>query len=208
MIKLLAISGSPIPGSSTEILLQTVAASFVETLQADRPVESSIVQLNDLTFVPCQACGKAPTPEFCFFEDGMTSLYDAVATCDCLLFGSPIYFDAVSAQAKSFIDRCNCLRPADFENVDPDHGFIKLIKKKRPGAIILVGGSAGWFEGARRCIAGFFKWIEVVNGGLVTYCSSDFNLHGTVAGDKEKLSEAGKLGKHLAQLVRENHDQR
>jgi multimeric flavodoxin WrbA len=206
LIELLSLSGSPVPESSTDMLLQRVAESFVVSIGADNQVKTTFVRLNDLKTVPCQACGKAPTPEFCFYEDDITGLYDRIATCDCLLFGSPIYFDAVSGQAKTFIDRCNCLRPADFENADPDHDFIKLVKRKRPGAIILVGGAEGWFEGARRCIAGFFKWIEVVNEGVVTYHSLDFNRTGTVAENKDTLLGADVLGRHLAKKVTENYD--
>jgi multimeric flavodoxin WrbA len=128
----------------------------------------------------------------------MTALYRKVAECDCLVMGSPIHFDTVSSQAKLFIDRCNCIRPADFHHVDPDHYFLKLLERKRPGGIVLVGGEDGWFEGARRSIAGWFKWIEVVNEGVVMYRSIDFTKTGTAADDKTALTEARALGKALA----------
>ena len=85
--------------------------------------------------------------------------FQEVLRCDCLLIGSPIYFDTVSAQLKLFIDRCNCMRPVDFESKDERPNFVKLIERKRPGGMILVGSEGGHYEGARRTIAGFFKWI-------------------------------------------------
>lgn len=201
-IKLLSLSGSPVKGSSTEILLRVVADSLMREMEGGVSVFESFVRLNEIPIMPCQACGMAPTPELCFYEDGMTSVYRQLEECDCLLFGSPIYFDAVSAQAKLFIDRCNCVRPADFDKVDPAHDFIKLIKRKRPGAIVLVGTDNGWFEGARRCIAGFFKWVEVVNEGVVTYQSPDFTRYGTVSDDEGALELARALGRHLADVLK------
>ncbi len=160
------------------------------------------IRLNDLKFIPCQACGRAPTPQYCFYDDDLTRVYESLEKCDCLIFGSPVYFDSVSGQAKMFIDRCNCFRPYDFNNIDPDHDFVKLLKRKRPGAMVLIGGERQWMEGARRVVAGFFKWVEVTNEGLVTYSSTDDRKIGTVAEDSSKLQEADDLGRKLAtQLI-------
>lgn len=164
-------------------------------------VNVGFVKLNDLDLKPCLACGKAPSPEFCFYKDDIYKLYNSVANCNCLLVGSPIYFDSVSAQLKTFIDRCNCLRPPDFDNIDPDHHFINLMKKKRPGAMVLVGGERGWFEGARRVIAGYFKWIDVTNEGMIQYCSTDFNKTGAAADDGKIIIEASHLGRKLAGII-------
>ena len=204
-IKVLSISGSPVLDSSTDILLDTISSAIRSELAGDHRVTVTKVRLNELDIIPCQACGEAPSPHWCFFEDALKPVYDKLVKCDCLLLGSPIHFDTVSSQTKLFIDRCNCFRPADFHNQDPKHDFLKLIQRKRPGAMVLVGGKHGWFEGARRCIAGFFKWVEVVNEGKVIYKSPDFNRAGTVLEDNAALDEARDLGRHLASVLRQNH---
>lgn len=201
LIRLLSISGSPVEGSSTDILLKEIEKGFLETVGTREETRVAYFKLNDLNYIPCQACGEAPTPEYCFFDDDLTRVYAELAVCDCLLLGSPIYFDSVSGQLKSFMDRCNCFRPADFDNTDPQHDFIKLISRKRPGAMVLVGGERGYFESARRTIAGFFKWIEVTNQGMVIYKSDDFHKKGTVRADGEVLGEARELGAKLAVQV-------
>ena len=201
MIKILSVSGSPIKDGSTEILLDEVAHALEGSL-TEQAAEITTVRLAALTFIPCQACGKAPTPKFCFYDDSLTSVYTKLAECDCLLFGSPLYFDSVSAQAKSFIDRCNCFRPPDFEHRDPEHEFIKLLHRKRPGAMILVGGSDSWYEGARKTIAGFFKWVEVVNEGVIIFNKDvDFSQTGAVRNEPAILQQARALGQHLATKV-------
>lgn len=204
MIKILTISGSPVDGSSTDILTHHITDTLCLHLQKDFEYETSYIKLNERTIKPCQACGEAPTPKFCIYDD-IDDWYEKLEACDCLIFGSPVYFDSVSAQAKLFIDRINCFRPPDFNNEDPEHLFIKLLKKKRPGVMVLVGGEKTWYEGARRVIAGFFKWIEVTNEGMVQYGSDDYNIKGAVKSDKEKLKEAEQLGIKLAELLRKNH---
>ena len=201
LIKLLSISGSPVEGSSTDILLKEIEKGFLEKAGSREETQISFYKLNELNFIACQACGKAPTPEYCFYDDDLTRVYAELAVCDCLLVGSPIYFDTVSGQLKSFMDRCNCVRPADFDNTDPQHDFLKLIAGKRPGAMVLVGGERGYFEGARRTIAGFFKWIEVTNQGMVIHKSDDFHKKGAVVDDSTALKEARELGAKLAVQV-------
>jgi len=156
-------------------------------------------------FLPCQACGHSPAPNFCFFDDALTPLYKQFAECDCFLIGSPVYFDAVSAQTKAFMDRCNCFRPPDYKGVQKEHRFVKLFERKRPGAMVLVGDNEGWVEGPRRSLAGFFKWIEVTNEGLVWFKSEDFNKKGAAKDDTKILAEADQLGEKLAGLILKNH---
>ena len=150
MIKILTVSGSPVEDSSTDILLREIEAGIIEKLGTPEKVKTTFVKLNDLRYIPCQACGEAPTPEYCFFDDDLTKVYAELAVCDCLLVGSPIYFDTVSAQLKAFMDRCNCIRPADFNNVDSKHDFLRLIRHKRPGATVLAIRSVS-FPASRGC---------------------------------------------------------
>ena len=199
MIKLLLLSGSPTPNSSTDVLMNTVADACVDTLGEE--VQRQFVKISELKFIPCQACGEAPTPQFCFFHE-LNNEYKAIVECDALIFGSPIYFDNVSAQAKAFIDRCNCFRPYDFSNVDSGHSFLKLLPRKRPGAMVIVGGESGWFEGARRTVVGFFKWIEIASQGMITWSHDDVRI-GSAADDAEAMRQARELGAKLAAAIKE-----
>ena len=175
-------------------------------MKPSRKVRTWFVNLAELEYTTCQACGESPAPAYCFFDDDLTDVYQKLEQCDCLLFGSPIHFDTVSSSAKLFIDRCNCIRPADFDNVDPAHDFLKRWHKKRPGGMVLVGGAEGWFEGARRTIAGFFKWTAITNEGLITCRTRDFREAGTAANDPAVLAEADALGRRLAELVEADRD--
>ena len=206
LIRVLSICGSPTPGSSTEILLGAIAQAIVDNVKSDR-VQRSSVQLNELDFVGCQACGESPAPEFCFLDDEARVVLRKLAQADCVLFGTPIFFDSVSSQAKAFIDRCCCFRPADFDTDSSDRQkvFPVRLARRRPGAMVLISGEQGWFEGARRCVAGFLEWVEVVNEGVVKFVSSDHRIAGQVRDCPETLEEANRLGRHLADILKREH---
>jgi len=204
LIKILTVSASPVEHASTDILLEAIARAISDSLPSGTESENNFVKLNDLKFIPCQACGEAPEKGFCLIDDDLSDVYWKLAICDCVIFGSPVYFDSVSAQAKAFIDRCTCFHPADFKNEIPGHDFIKKITHQRPGAMVLVGGKRGWFEGARRTIAGYFKWLEIVNEGMLVYKSDDFTRKGTASEDAEILEEARMLGEKLAGAINRN----
>ncbi len=206
MIKILSLNGSPIKDSSCQIALVRLATLTKKRISTDTDDEVSIthIDLNDLSFTLCQSCGEAPTPKFCFYEDALTPLYQQIVECDIFLIGSPIYFDAVSSQAKAFVDRCNCFRPADFKGVAPPYPFIKILKiPKRPGAMVLTGGKDAWFEGARRTFAGLFKWLEVADLATIKYCSDDYNAKGTIVSNQLAMKEIDEASKLLSAKILE-----
>lgn len=207
MIRLVAIIASPVEGSSTELLVRRMAESFIEAVGGPDQVRPMFVDLNKLKYIPCQACGEAPREGWCLFEDDLTPVFTELAVADAVIIGSPVYFDSVSGQAKTFIDRCNCFRPPDWQDRDREHDFVKLLLRKRPGAMVLAGGERGWFEGARRVIAGWFRWIEVVNEGELVYQTPDYRRKGTAAADPEALDEADRIGSLLARRAMEARSQ-
>lgn len=199
-INLLTLSGSPVNGASTDILLEEIARSIRQHLPDEITIEETFVKLSEREIKGCVACGESPEPDWCIFHE-VDDIYKQLVACDCLLFGSPVYFDSVSAQAKLFIDRCNCFRPPDFFNSQPGYLFKKRLPGKRPGAMVLVGGEKTWYEGARRVVAGFFKWVEVTNAGMVQFGSDDYTASGLVGSDTGKLREAQDVGKKLAEIL-------
>ena len=72
----LSVCGTPVEGGSTEVLLRAVAESFKQHLLKGEAVNEAFIRLNELNYVPCQACGKAPTPEHCFYEDDLAGIYE------------------------------------------------------------------------------------------------------------------------------------
>lgn len=185
MSNILGISGSPVQGSSTEILVREILRGA-----ESKGASSDFIFLNELDIMPCQACGQSPEDGYCFFNDGMDEVYKKFDRCDSIVVGSPIYFDSVSAQTKLFIDRTNCFRAV---NPEGPESFIPRITKKRKGAIVLVGGEREKYEYARRVIGGFFVWAGIESAGVIHYGYSDW-VKGSAVNDKDLLKQALNLG--------------
>jgi len=189
---IVGISGSPTGGSSTDLLINAV----LEGASAPH-VKTVFIKLNDLQIMSCQACGKSPEPEYCFFHDGMDNIYSRMEKADAVVLGSPIYFDSVSAQTKLFIDRTNCLRPLDFSITDETR-FKKPLFKGKMGGIILVGGDK--FETAARTARAFFIWAGIERVFEMNYISVGNDI-GSVSSDKEMLDRARNYGKELLSAI-------
>ncbi len=188
---LLALNGSPVPGSSTEILLREFCRGVKSA-----GFEVEWFDLNRQKIMPCQSCGESPEPNLCFFDDDMTPIYEKFLACRFIAVGSPIYFDSVSAQTKLFIDRMNCVRPM----AEKKEGEIYLKKRKlgeRGGFVILTGGEEPKFQGALWVVKGFFIWAGTRPEGQLIYVQDSFEA-GAVQKDKKVLKQAYAQGKKLA----------
>ena len=187
-MKLLIVNGSPRVGSSTEILARKFEDGFTSILPDTEVVN---VRLNDLSIIPCQACGIDPTPLLCVYKDDLYQTLQHLMQVDMVLIASPVYFDTVSAQTKLFIDRSNCLRPPRFRNNTvkfDDHGILHS-----KGAYILVGGAREKFDAAERVIGGFFIWAGIEKIGKVIFGHDDWRLGGVML-NAETLRQSHDLG--------------
>ena len=94
------VLGSPRISGNSETLARAVAEGVT-----NRGGTVEYVRLNKLAIRPCQGCGGCDKTGACVIKDDMTPIYDLLDQADRLLLVSPIYFYALSAQAKVFIDR-------------------------------------------------------------------------------------------------------
>jgi multimeric flavodoxin WrbA len=184
------ISGSATPSSSTDILIKEILRGASQNRH-----KTLFYRLNEMVMIPCQACGKSPEPDYCFFHDDAYLLYKKMAQSEAVILGSPVYFDSVSAQTKIFIDRCNCLRPADFANPDKQ-AFKEPVFKGKKGGIVLVAGDYGKFDSALRVMKAFFIWAGIEIKFELKYQTKSLH-YGEVKKDKRKLAEAFECGKKL-----------
>lgn len=98
----LFLLGSPRKNGNSETLARAVATGLLKN-----PANSAeFIFLNGLSIRPCQACGGCSTSGQCIINDDMTELYTKTDAADRIFFVSPVYFYAMSAQIKSYIDRC------------------------------------------------------------------------------------------------------
>jgi multimeric flavodoxin WrbA len=99
-MKILAISCSPRREGNTVVMLgETLAAAEAEGAE----VELYSVAGKDIQ--PCDSCWSCAKTGRCHREDDVELLIDKMLTADGIVFGVPVYFHGMSAQAKAIIDR-------------------------------------------------------------------------------------------------------
>lgn len=198
-MNIVGLSGSATGGSSTDLLIQAALEGASAPVGPSKQVSTRMYRLNERQIMPCQACGISPEPDPCFFHDGMDELYLSMEKSEGIILGSPIYFDSVSAQIKLFIDRSNCLRPADFSDRSVQKFKEPLFKGKK-GGIILVAGDYGKFDGGLRVARAFFIWAGIEIVFEILYRTRSLGV-GEVARDPDKLVEARDAGKRLREAI-------
>ena len=99
-MKVLGIVCSPRRGGNTEILV-------MEALQAAREAgaETEFITVAGKEIAFCDACGACEETGICAIDDDMQEIYRQLELADGVIFGTPVYFVNVSAQAKAVIDR-------------------------------------------------------------------------------------------------------
>lgn len=192
-MNILGISGSPVGGSSTDFLISAALEG------ASQYAKTRFIRLNDQRILPCQACGKSPEPDYCFFHDDMDRIYNLMAKSEGIILGSPIYFDTVSAQAKLFIDRTNCLRPVDF-SAKPEPTFKNPLFKGKKGGIIIVGGEREKFDTAFRTARGFFIWAGIEIVFEQKFAAAGFSV-GEAGANIEVIEQARSYGQKMAMSI-------
>ena len=103
-MKVLAICGSPRRGN-TEWMLRKLLA---EVAKAGGNTE--LILLRELNIRGCDGClacegGGQERKGECRIKDDMQQMYSKLLEADCLVLGTPVYFEMLSGQLKMFLDR-------------------------------------------------------------------------------------------------------
>lgn len=94
------IIGSPRPKRNTAVLVGQVLAGA-----AERGAHTASYTISQMQIAPCNGCEACKHTAQCVIKDDMHTLYAALNQSQGLVLGTPIYFDHVSAQTKTFLDR-------------------------------------------------------------------------------------------------------
>lgn len=90
------------------------------------------VYLNKLLFKEFQGCAKCTHTGKCMLNDDLTSVIDELRQADIWVLASPIYFDGITGQMKTFFDRCRTFtKDQDTQELKPQ------IEGKRRAVLVL-----------------------------------------------------------------------
>ena len=185
--QVLGISGSPRRSGNTELLIR----EFMRGAE-DAGYKTELVILNELKISPCTSCGSCQKTGKCIIDDDMQLMHKKLLEADCIVFASPIYFCGVSAQLKSFIDRCQTLWSRKYvlkkALISPDKG-------KRPGYFISTAGSKDYnevFEGAIFTVKAIFNTLDIKYTGELLF--KDMEDRGDILKHPDLLKTAFETG--------------
>jgi len=181
-MKIITILGSPRADGNTAILLDKFIAGARASDQEIEKIDLSKIQLNY-----CDECNGCYATSRCIIEDDINGIYDKLDQTDVIVLASPIFFGSVSAQAKTFIDRC---QPHWVKT------YLKKVKREKPGRGIFLACGAWekdtFFKTARVSVDIFFKSLGVEFSDEL-FCGG-VEKAGDINNNKQKLEEAYKLG--------------
>lgn len=103
-MKLLSICGSPRKGNTEWMLTELNRLAGACGMQAD------LVLLRKFDIQPCNGClacekGGENRKGICKIKDDMAVLLTKMMEADIVVFGTPVYFEMLSGQLKTFMDR-------------------------------------------------------------------------------------------------------
>jgi multimeric flavodoxin WrbA len=185
-MKVLAICGSARPQGNTRLLLDTA----LKVLEG-QGIATECLSLHDKEVRPCQACLKcAQDKNRCAQEDDFMPIYEAMATADGLIVGSPVYFGSATPNLMALLDRAGYVaRQGD--NVFARKVGTPLVVARRAGVNFTYAQLQFWF-----CIMG------MVTPGA-SYWPIAYGLKpGEVAGDAEGLKTITNLAENMAWLMK------
>ncbi|MCL2721337.1 MAG: flavodoxin family protein [Treponema sp.] len=103
-MKVIAINGSPRKKWNTHILLEKALEGAKEA-----GAETELFNLYDINFKGCTSCFacklKGITISKCAMKDELEPILQKICECDALILGSPIYFNSVTGEIRSFLER-------------------------------------------------------------------------------------------------------
>jgi multimeric flavodoxin WrbA len=101
MITVIGLAGSPRRNGNSTTLLRSVLKGA-----ESKGARIETLYLNDLLYKGCQGCKTCSPGGHCVVKDTLTPLFAALKLADIWILASPVYFDGLSGQMKTFFDRC------------------------------------------------------------------------------------------------------
>lgn len=102
--KVIAVNGSPRQKWNTHMLLEKCLDGAKEM-----GAETELVNLYDINFKGCISCFacklKGVIVNKCVMQDDLEPVLQKICECDALVLGSPIYFDSITGEMRSFWER-------------------------------------------------------------------------------------------------------
>ena len=187
-MKVLGISSSPRRGGNTDLLLE----EFLRGVQS-KGAEVKTITLCKQKFVTCQHCDACLKAGICRINDDMQQNFQDMEESDVIVLASPVQFMAITADAKAFIDRCQCLWARKYVLKMPPLGT----DRKRKGFFISAGGTKlkNLFEPSLVIVKTWFRILDIEYAGDLLF--KDIDEKGAVLQHPDAMQQAFSAGQEI-----------
>lgn len=188
MKKVILVDASPRQGGNCDVI--------TEQLTGELPnVQVKVFRIRDHSVHFCKACDACKTKNSpqCVQKDDMGALIPELDTCDAVVLLSPIYFNQLCAQAKTFLDRTYC-----FFNPSKKNASIASKRGKKAAVICVCGG--GSVDDYTKVASETAKAMSIlgVDENRVYVCGG-VNAPGSCKEQPECVEAVGKIAKWLSE---------
>ena len=179
-MKILGLSCSPRRRGNTEILLN-------KALQGAQHegAEVELYSVSGKTIKPCDGCRTCFKTGECHIKDDMQNLYNKLLEADGIIFGTPIYFYSMTAQAKTIIDRTIALSR-------PERSLANKV-----GGVVVVSGSLGLID----AVKDLYFYMVVRQMLPANFVAAYGGAKGDVRKMEQCMKAAWELGRQMVQLA-------
>jgi len=178
-VKVLGITCSPRKGGNTNILVEEALTSA-----RDCGAETELLTVWDKDIKPCDGCYSCIKTGKCHIKDDMQEIYLKLLDADGIIWGTPVYFFDVTAQAKILVDRSYAL-------------YTNSRLTNKVGGVISVAGSLG-HQSVWNLFNAFFSLNHMFSADFVYGYARE---KGDIRKDKHAMKAARELGRQIVLMV-------
>lgn len=184
-MKVLGILGSPRAGGNSDILLDQALAGAKE---AGAEVEKIVLSRKKIA--GCLDCQKCNESGICVIKDDMPEIHQKILEADAVLHSVPVYFWAMTAQMKAYLDRWCAFFDAEWRW---HKNYYPKLKGKRIGLITVCGDPDA--HTADPIVHSFRMTCQFTKLNFLDPVMASASAKGDIARDEKAKREARELGK-------------
>lgn len=179
-MKIFGLSCSPRRQGNTEILLGEVLSGAQQ-----EGAEVELYSVLGKAIEPCDGCRACNETGECHIKDDMQALYNKLLAADGIIFGTPVYFYSMTAQAKAIIDRTIALNR-------PGRSLANKV-----GGVVVVGGSLGIIDAVKDLYFYMVTRQMLPANFVAAYASAK----GDIRKKEQGMKAAWELGRQMVKLA-------
>jgi len=184
----IGVAGSPRKNGNSATLMRAVLKGA-----ARAGAETKEVYLDGLALRGCQGCDVCSPRGNCILNDELTPVLEELRRADGWVLASPIYYDSVSGQMKTFFDRCRTFTR------DPDtHELRPQLEGRRRGVVVVSYEDKPRedYRHEAQKLANYLAWMGDF-GKVEIICEGNLGPRDAAARRPDLLARAEQLGRDV-----------